>query len=54
MHRRHPRLNLLNLEAAAAAIVLGGDVLLSPLAAQGLLPTVLDAEGVGWEIDEIT
>lgn len=48
VHRRHPRLNLLNVEATAAAIVLGGDVLLSEPSAQGLLPGVLDAESIGW------
>ncbi len=45
---RHPRLNLLNLEATAAALVLGGAVWMSEEAAAGLLPAVLDAEGVLW------
>jgi hypothetical protein len=46
---RHPRLNLLNLEAAAAASVHESTVWLSPPAADGLLPAVLDAEGIPWE-----
>lgn len=54
---RHPRLNLLNLEAAASARVLEAKVLLSSLsskASTGTLPTVLDAEGVDWEIIDLT
>ena len=51
---RHPRLNLLNLEAAASARMLEATVLLSSQAAKGMLPTVLDAEGVSWEIVELT
>lgn len=46
--RRHPRLNLLNLEAVAAAQILQADVWLSGQAAEGLLPAVLDAEGIAW------
>jgi hypothetical protein len=46
--RRHPRLNLLNLEAAAAARVLGATVWLSDGGAAGVLPSVLDAEGLPW------
>lgn len=50
--RRQPRLNLLNLEAAAVARVLGAVVWLSQQGAAGILPSVLDAEGVAWtEID---
>ena len=45
---RHPRLNLLNLEATASAVTLGATVWLSPAAAQGILPEVLDAEGLAW------
>jgi len=52
VHRRHLQLNLLNIEAAAAAIVLAALVLLSPPAAQGVLPGVLDAEGITWEVVE--
>lgn len=51
---RHPRLNLLNVEAAASARVLEAAVLLSSQAAKGALPTVLDAEGIDWEIVHLT
>jgi hypothetical protein len=46
--RRHPHLNLLNVEATAAALVLSAEVWLSERAAEGLLPGVLDTEGVPW------
>ena len=46
--RRHPRLNLLNLEAVAAGATLDATLWLSPPAASGLLPAVLDAEGIRW------
>jgi hypothetical protein len=45
---RHPRLNLLNLEAVAVALLLSGTIWLSEAGAEGILPAVLDAEGVGW------
>jgi hypothetical protein len=45
---RHPRLNLMNVEAAAAARLLGARVRLSASAARGVLPSVLAAEGVPW------
>ncbi|MBA2387737.1 MAG: hypothetical protein H0V69_11705 [Acidimicrobiia bacterium] len=45
---RHPRLNLLNLEAVAAGQTLDATIWLSPPAAQGVLPAVLDSEGVSW------
>jgi len=45
---RHPKLNLLNLEVVAYASAQGRMVLLSPAAAAGLLPSVLDAEGIAW------
>jgi hypothetical protein len=41
---RHPKLNLLNLEAVAAARVLAATIWLSPEAANGMLPAVLDGE----------
>ena len=47
---RHPRLNVLNLEAAAAARILDGTVWLSEEGAAGVLPGVLDAEGLRWSI----
>lgn len=46
--RRHPRLNLLNLGAAAASQVLGATVWLSSPAASGILPSVLESEGIAW------
>lgn len=54
LSERHPRLNLLNLEAAATGLVLGAIVLLSAEAASGVLAGVLDAEGVTWRTVELT
>jgi hypothetical protein len=45
---RHPGLNLLNLEAVAAASLLRARVLLSPEGAAGVLPAVLEAEVLDW------
>jgi hypothetical protein len=45
---RHPHLNLLNLEAVAAARALAATVWLSPEAANGVLPPVLDDEHLAW------
>ena len=50
VHQRHPQLNLMNLEAVAAAHVLNGRVLLSERAAEGILPEVLTLERVTWRI----
>ena len=36
------------LEATASAATLGATIWLSPAAAQGILPEVLDAEGLAW------
>ena len=47
---RHPRLNLLNLEAVATARVLGAAVWLSAESAEGVLSSVLDAERVRWKV----
>jgi hypothetical protein len=47
--RRHPHLNLLNLEAVAAALVLEAMIWLSPAGASGVLPGVLDLEGIPWD-----
>jgi len=52
--RRHPHLNLLNLEAAAAARTLDGTIWLSEQSAGGVLPSVLDADGLRWTTVEIT
>lgn len=53
LSRTHPQLNLLNLEAGAAALVLGAVVWLSPQATTGVLPAVLDAAGIAWEAVEV-
>jgi hypothetical protein len=47
---RHRQLNLLNLEVAASALHLGAIVHLSPPSANGVLPPVLDAEGIEWVV----
>lgn len=47
---RHPRLNLLNLEAVAAGRLLGATLLLSVQTQAGVLPSVLDQEGVSWRL----
>jgi len=54
LSERHRPLNLLNLEAAASALVLEATMLLSPQASEGVLPTVLDAERISWEIVDLT
>jgi hypothetical protein len=46
---RHPRLNLLNLEAVAVGQLLGATLWLSSEAASGVLPAVLDHEHVAWQ-----
>jgi hypothetical protein len=46
---RHPRLNLLNLEATAFAYVMSATVWLSEEGSAGILPGVLDGEGIGWD-----
>lgn len=45
---RHPQLNLLILEAVAAAQSIGATVWLSPKGASGILPAVLRAESITW------
>jgi len=50
LSERHPQLNLVNLEAAAAALHLGATVQLSPTTARGVLPPVLDAEGLPYVV----
>lgn len=47
--RRHPHLNLLNLEVVAAAQLSGATVWLSAESASGVLPPVLDLEGIAWQ-----
>lgn len=53
LSQRHPRLNLLNLEAAAAGLVLDATMLLSIQATQGVLPEILDAENIRWRSVEV-
>ena len=53
LSERHPRLNLLNLEAVGAGLVLEATVLLSAEASRGLLPEVLDAENIKWRAVQI-
>lgn len=50
LSRRHAQLNLLNLEAAAVAGPLQATVWLSAPAASGVLPRVLEAEGLRWNV----
>jgi len=47
--RRHPPLNVLNIEAVAAARLLRARVLLSPPAARGVLPAALADEDIRWD-----
>jgi hypothetical protein len=48
--RRHSQLNLLNLEAVAAARSLSAKVWLSAPVASGVLPAVLDSERLRWTV----
>ncbi len=50
---RHPRLNLLNLEAVAVGQRLAGTLWLSRETGAGVLPSVLDQERVAWRTVEI-
>ena len=50
MHQRNPQLNVMSVEAAAAAGLLGARVLLSTRAAEGILPTILDEERIAWRV----
>lgn len=52
--QRHGRLNVMNLQATATAAVHEIDVALSPKAASGVLPAVLDEEQIGWQVVEIS
>lgn len=53
LSERHPRLNLLNLEAAAAGLLLEATMLLSTEASRGVLPDVLDAEHIKWRVVKV-
>ena len=48
VHRRHPKLGILNAEATAAALMLGAKMVLSPPTANGQLAPVLPAEGIAF------
>jgi hypothetical protein len=53
LSERHPRLNLLNLEAAAAGLLLDATVCLSVEESRGVLPKTLDFENIKWRTVEI-
>jgi hypothetical protein len=53
LSERHPRLNLLNLEAAAAGLLLDATIFLSVEASNGVLPKTLDFENIKWRTIEI-
>ena len=53
MHQRHSQLNVMNVEAVAAASLLEARVLLSSRASEGVLPQVLDAEGLAWKVVKV-
>jgi hypothetical protein len=44
VHRRHPNLSVLNIEAAASGLMRGAKMVLSPPIAGGQLAAVLQAE----------
>ncbi|HVC68704.1 MAG TPA: hypothetical protein VNC61_00425 [Acidimicrobiales bacterium] len=49
LQRRHPNLNVLNTEAAAAALLLRAKLVLCPVTAGGQLETVLRAENIPFQ-----
>ena len=51
--RRHPQLNVLNIEATAAALLLSARVLLAPPASRRILPTTLADEHIRWDTVEL-
>ena len=53
LSERHPKLNLLNLEAIAAGLTLDATLLLSVEATRGVLPDVLEAERITWRVVEL-
>lgn len=48
LSERHPRLNLLNLEAVATGLLLDATMLLSNETSLGVLPEILEAENLKW------
>jgi hypothetical protein len=53
VQRRHPILNVLNTEAAAAALLLGAKMLLSPSTANRQLERVLPEEHISFQTVEL-
>jgi len=53
LSERHPRLNVINLEAVASGLALDATMALSTETAHGILPQVLAAEDVAWSIVEL-
>ena len=53
VNRRHPGLNVLNTEAAAAALLLGAKMILSPPTARGQLEAVLPVERIAYQTVEL-
>jgi hypothetical protein len=53
VRRRHPGLNVLNTEAAAAALLLGAKMVLSPPTARGQLEAVLPVERIAFQTVEL-
>jgi hypothetical protein len=53
VQRRHPILNVLNTEAAAAALLLGAKMLLSPSTANRQLERVLPEEHIPFQTVEL-
>lgn len=50
----YPRLNLLNLEVVAFARVNSAQVWLSNEGSKGVLPSILDEEGIMWSVEEMS
>jgi hypothetical protein len=53
VQRRHPDLNVLNTEAAAAALLLGAKMVLGPPTARGQLEAVLPVERIPFQIVDL-
>jgi hypothetical protein len=53
MRREHPRLNVLNTEATAAALLLPARLLLNSASAAGQLGVVLPAENIPFQTVEL-
>ena len=49
VHGRHPNLSVLNIEAVAAALMLGANMVLSPPTARGQLAAVLPTENITFQ-----